>query len=146
MLIDAGGDSLVVGEDVSENVVAADIGKRLAVVLVSLVTVVVVGAGVVGTDVAAEVVETVCVVEKEDVVRVVRTAVLVAAADKLVEGTVLVALCGVLGRTEIIVVMVAGDEEDIALEVVGSVVVNLEVAMGRVVEASVVVAEVVVSS
>lgn len=146
VFVDAGVDSPVVGEDVSENMVAADVEKRLGVVLVSLVTVAVVGADVVGTDVAPEVVETLCVVEEEDVVRVVRMAVVVAAAGKLVEGTVLVELCGVLGRAEILVVMVAGDEEETTVEMIGSLVVKLEVAVGREVEAGVAAAEVVVSA
>lgn len=144
VLVDARGDSPVVGEEVSENVVAADVEKRLAVVLVSLVTVVVVGAGMVGTDVAAGVVETVCVVEEGDMVRVLRV-VLVAAAGKLAEGAVLVGLCEVLGRAGVLV-MVAGDGEETAVEVIGSVVVDLEVAVGRMVEAGVVVAEVVMST
>lgn len=80
VFVDAGVDSPVVGEDVLENVVAADVEKRLGVVLVSLVTVLVVGVDVVGTDVAPEVVETFCVVEEEGVVRMVRMAVEVAAA------------------------------------------------------------------
>lgn len=120
--------------------------KRDWVWCLSLVTVAVVGADVVGTDVAPEVVETLCVVEEEDVVRVVRMAVVVAAAGKLVEGTVLVALCGVLGRAEILVVMVAGDEEETTVEMIGSLVVKLEVAVGREVEAGVAAAEVVVSA
>lgn len=136
----------MVGEGVSENIVAADVEKRLGVVLVSRVTVAVVGADVVGTDVAPEVVETFCVVEEEGVVRMVRMAVEVAAAGKLVEGTVLVALRRVPGRAEILLVMVAGDEEETIVEMMGSMVVSLEVAMGREVEASVVVAEVVVSA
>lgn len=146
VFVDAGGDSPVVGEGVSENIVAADVEKRLGVVLVSRVTVAVVGADVVGTDVAPEVVETFCVVEEEGVVRMVRMAVEVAAAGKLVEGTVLVALRRVPGRAEILLVMVAGDEEETIVEMMGSMVVSLEVAMGREVEASVVVAEVVVSA
>lgn len=145
VLVDARGDSPVVGEEVSENIVAADVEKRLAVVLVSLVTVVVVGAGMVGTNVAAGVVETDCVVEEGDMVRVLRV-VLVAAAGKLAEEAVLVGLCEVLGRAGVLVVMVAGDGEETAVEVIGSVVVDLEVAMGKVVEAGVVVAEVVMST
>lgn len=110
----------MVGEGVSENIVAADVEKRLGVVLVSRVTVAVVGADVVGTDVAPEVVETFCVVEEEGVVRMVRMAVEVAAAGKLVEGTVLVALRRVPGRAEILLVMVAGDEEETIVEMMGS--------------------------
>lgn len=56
------------------------------------------------------------------------------------------ALCRVLGRAEILLVMVADDEEETIVEMMGSMVVSLEVAMGREVEASVVVAEVVVSA
>lgn len=112
VLADGGEDSPVVREEGSENVVAADVEKRSAVVvLVSLVTVVVVGAGVVGRDVAADVVETVCVVGEEDMVRAVR-AVLVAAAEELVEGSGVVALCEVLGRAGVLVAMVGAGEEE----------------------------------
>ena len=54
-------------------------------------------------------------------------------------------LCEVLGRAEVLM-MVVGNEEETTVEVMGSVVVNVEVAMGRVVEAGVMVAAVVVSA
>ena len=42
--------------------------------------------------------------------------------------------------------MVAGEEEETAVEVMDSIVVNMKVAVGRVVEAGVVVADVVVAA
>lgn len=73
-------------EETSEHVVAADVAKRSAMmVCVSTVTVVVVGAGAVGTDVAADVVETNCMIEEEDRVKVAGTAEDELAGGAMVE-------------------------------------------------------------
>lgn len=69
-----------------------------------------------------------------------------AAVDELAGGAMVVALCEALGRPGVLVVMVAADEEENTVEMIDSIVVRLEVAMGREVGAGVVVAEVVVSA
>lgn len=101
------------------------------VVPISVVTVMVVGAGLLETNVAAEFVETDCVVVEEDMVQVARAVL--AEADKLVEGAMAVALSAVLGGAGVLVVMVAGNEET-AMGVMGLVEVNEKVAVGRVAE------------
>ena len=122
-------------------IVAADEELTSTVEVATFVTGVVVVVGVVGTDVAAELVETDCVVVKGGEVVELAGAVLVAAVDELVGRAVLVVLREVLGRAEALVMVVGGEETTV--EVTGSVVVNVEVAVGRVVEAGVMVAAVV---
>ena len=78
-------------------IVAADEELSSAEEVTTLVTVVVV-VGVVRTDVAAELVETDCMVVEEEERVELAGAVLVAAVDELAGGAVVVALCEVLGR------------------------------------------------
>lgn len=128
--------------------VAVATGEELpsAVEVATFVTAVVVVVGVVGTDVRAELVETDCVVDDEEEGVELAGAMLVAAVDELAGGAMVVALCEVLGRPGVLVVMGAGDEEENTVEMIGSIVVGLEVAMGREVGAGVVVAGVVVAA
>lgn len=126
--------------------VAADEEETSAVEVAALVIVVVVGAGTVGTAVAAEAVKTDCMVVEEGEMVEVTGAVLMAAADELVGGAVVVALCVVLGGAGVLVVRVAGGEETSAVKVMGSDVVGVEEAVAMVVETGIVVTEVVVSA
>ncbi|KAK2115814.1 hypothetical protein P7K49_006440 [Saguinus oedipus] len=94
--------------------------------------------------VAADVVETDCVVTQKEKMVGVAWAVLVASADELEGRAVVVAFCVVLGGAGVLVVLV--DEETLAEEVMGFVVVDVEETVGKIVETGVVVADVVASA